>query len=198
MPKQRGRHSANLPSTKEVILHTAYKLFAMSGYENTSLRQIASNAGVDAALIVYQFSSKSGLWQAVIEYLRELERPYIEHAAGLKDSERPSSELVRDMLREFLKISRHVPEFPAFVNNERSSLERYGIIREKIVIPLMDAYRPIISRAVEEGIFPECDEEVIFSFFLRGISRTAADYDFPEDSTEEAQFTEFLYSMIKE
>ncbi len=40
--------------------------FAARGYEATGLRQIASDAGVDVALISYHFGGKLGLWKAVV------------------------------------------------------------------------------------------------------------------------------------
>src|ERR671926_1887792 len=55
-------------STREAILAAARRLFAERGYVGTSMRAIATEAGVDAALIVHFFGSKAGLLGEAIEW----------------------------------------------------------------------------------------------------------------------------------
>jgi AcrR family transcriptional regulator len=54
-------------ATQKAILAAARKHFARSGYEGALLRDIAADAGADAALINRYFGGKDGLFQAVIE-----------------------------------------------------------------------------------------------------------------------------------
>jgi AcrR family transcriptional regulator len=58
---------AQLFDTKEKILHSARALFASKGYEGASVRQIASEAGVNIAAVNYHFMSKERLFMQVIE-----------------------------------------------------------------------------------------------------------------------------------
>jgi len=51
--------------TKDRILDAAEKLFAMNGFEATSLRQITTEAGVNLAAVNYHFQSKEALLGAV-------------------------------------------------------------------------------------------------------------------------------------
>lgn len=51
--------------TKQAVIHSALKLFNMGGYDGTSVRAIASDAGVNIALVSYYFGGKQGL----LEYL---------------------------------------------------------------------------------------------------------------------------------
>jgi AcrR family transcriptional regulator len=54
-------------SEKQVqIIETAEQLFAVHGYEGTSVRQIADAAGVNLAMISYYFGSKEKLMQALV------------------------------------------------------------------------------------------------------------------------------------
>src|SRR5215216_7863407 len=55
-------------STREEILRAARKLFAERGYEEATMRGIAAEAGVDAALVVHFFGSKAGLLEAAVEW----------------------------------------------------------------------------------------------------------------------------------
>ena len=52
--------------TKDRILDAAEQLFADSGYDGVSLRQITSAAGVELALANYHFGPKSDLFIAVV------------------------------------------------------------------------------------------------------------------------------------
>jgi AcrR family transcriptional regulator len=53
--------------TREAILAAARRQFAERGYERTSLRTIAAEAKVDAALIAHFFGSKQRLFVSVVE-----------------------------------------------------------------------------------------------------------------------------------
>jgi AcrR family transcriptional regulator len=53
--------------TEERILDTAAGFFAADGYERTTIRAVASAAGVDPALVMHYFGSKQELFRRVIE-----------------------------------------------------------------------------------------------------------------------------------
>lgn len=55
------------PGTKDRILDSAEKLFALKGYHNTSLREITSTAMVNLASVNYHFGSKEKLLKSVFE-----------------------------------------------------------------------------------------------------------------------------------
>jgi AcrR family transcriptional regulator len=55
-------------STRDAILRAARKQFAESGYEGATMRAIASEAGVDAALVVHFFGNKPSLLAEAIEW----------------------------------------------------------------------------------------------------------------------------------
>lgn len=58
---------ADRPDLREAILTTARERFAAGGFAGTSLRSIATQAGVDVALIPYYFGNKAGLFAATLE-----------------------------------------------------------------------------------------------------------------------------------
>src|ERR1700730_3131631 len=53
-------------TTKDRILDAAERLFAIQGFEATSLRAITAEAGVNLAAVNYHFQSKGALLRAVI------------------------------------------------------------------------------------------------------------------------------------
>ncbi|RSN57698.1 MULTISPECIES: TetR/AcrR family transcriptional regulator [Actinomadura] len=68
MNKSRGRRRGS-PDTREEILAVARRRFLSDGYARVTLRSVAAEAGVDAALISYFFGSKKGLFGAVLGLL---------------------------------------------------------------------------------------------------------------------------------
>jgi AcrR family transcriptional regulator len=64
----RGRRRGET-RTREAILASARRLFAERGYDRTSLRAIAADAGVDPALVAHFFGSKQRLFVEVVEPL---------------------------------------------------------------------------------------------------------------------------------
>jgi AcrR family transcriptional regulator len=72
--------SASDRSNRARLLQAATDSFAELGYEGTSLRTIAEDAGVSFQLITYYFGSKEELWVATVDYLFER---YLETGKGL-------------------------------------------------------------------------------------------------------------------
>src|SRR5690349_24694620 len=61
-----GRRPGN-QDTREAILTAAKQAFAARGYDKASIRQIASGAEVDPALVHHYFGSKEKLFLATLE-----------------------------------------------------------------------------------------------------------------------------------
>ncbi|MCZ8522640.1 MULTISPECIES: TetR/AcrR family transcriptional regulator [Paenibacillus] len=60
-------------STQELILTTAYRLFARHGFEKTSLSMIAKEVGITKPAVYYYFPSKEALFSALLhEVCREI------------------------------------------------------------------------------------------------------------------------------
>jgi AcrR family transcriptional regulator len=63
---RRGRRPGS-PDTRAAILAVARAAFAAKGFAGTSVRGIASDAGVDAALVHHYFKTKDDLFLAALE-----------------------------------------------------------------------------------------------------------------------------------
>jgi AcrR family transcriptional regulator len=61
----RGRRPGR-PETRVEVLEVARRRFLADGYQSVTMRSIAAEAGVDAALISYYFGSKKGLFGAAL------------------------------------------------------------------------------------------------------------------------------------
>jgi AcrR family transcriptional regulator len=72
--------------TREAILAAARRQFGEQGYDRTTLRSVAAEAGVDPALVVHFFGTKQRLFLAGVELPVEPDE-LVEHvAAGPRDS----------------------------------------------------------------------------------------------------------------
>jgi AcrR family transcriptional regulator len=122
------------PKGREQLVQAAIRLFGRDGYDATSVRDIAEDAGVSFALIRFYFGSKDGLREAaerrVIDIymgliFKALESPSIDSILTMIDSmtealrdfpdatgllrrmimeDRPAS---RDFLRQLIEVDRH-------------------------------------------------------------------------------------------
>jgi AcrR family transcriptional regulator len=108
-PTSRQRQAA---ARREQILKTALKLFAAQGFDATSTRQIAKEAGIAEGLIFHYFPTKASLLTAILEdrlegrraFRSEL-RPLLEDAGG-----RPAPEVLPAVARGWLATLRRDEE----------------------------------------------------------------------------------------
>ena len=66
-PSRAGGRRPGATTTKDAILGAARDLFSARGYEGTTIRGIATTAGVDPALVHHFFGSKDDLFLTVLE-----------------------------------------------------------------------------------------------------------------------------------
>lgn len=65
-PKRPGRPAGNT-DTRDRILISSRELFARNGFDKTSIRSIATAAGVDSALVHHYFGNKQQLFAAAVQ-----------------------------------------------------------------------------------------------------------------------------------
>jgi AcrR family transcriptional regulator len=108
-PTSRQRQAA---ARREEILRTALGLFAAQGFDATSTKQIAKEAGIAEGLIFHYFPTKAGLLTAILDarlesgraFRSEL-RPLLESAAA-----RPAAEVMRAVASGWLATLRRDEE----------------------------------------------------------------------------------------
>lgn len=122
IPSARKRDSA---ATREAILRSAHAQFLVDSYESVGLRDIASKAGVDVALISRYFGGKEGLFREVLSH-----------------EKRP------DAFRE----PRHIDDLPHFLSNlivEDADMDRIKRM-EMLIIMLRSASSPQAGAIIRE------------------------------------------------
>ena len=108
--KKIGRPNSN-DDKRGKLLCAANKLFVLYDYDKVSIRVIATEAGVDSALIRYYFQSKLGLFTAMVQ---ETAAPILKQlhthskAATTADS-------ASELLTTYYKVMSHNPGFPKLI-----------------------------------------------------------------------------------
>ena len=73
MPEKKTRNSQKGPKTRELIFETAIALFQRQGFDQTTMRDIATASGVALGNTYYYFRSKEHLVLALYEHTLELQ-----------------------------------------------------------------------------------------------------------------------------
>jgi TetR/AcrR family transcriptional regulator len=144
-------------STRDAILDAAQTLFARSGYEGTSLNDIAEAVGIRRPSLLHHFESKESLYQATFE------RPIADWFRRIEDSTRgPSDEwetLDRILESGFLFFSAN-PEFVRIVRWEMLAEESLlGKALGEQLRPLMTRAQAFFQRGMDSGRFRKHDPE---------------------------------------
>jgi AcrR family transcriptional regulator len=104
-PTGRQRQAA---ARREQILKTALKLFAAQGFDATSTRQIAKEAGIAEGLIFHYFPTKASLLTALLENRRSFRSELRAILDGAED--RPTPEVLREVASGWLATLRRDAE----------------------------------------------------------------------------------------
>lgn len=71
---------------QQKILQVALKMFATNGFDSTSTKSVADNAGVSEGLIFRHYRNKQGLLDAIIEHGMTTAGGYVDSVTSIGDS----------------------------------------------------------------------------------------------------------------
>ena len=138
MAETRGKREAqgeSLP-TREVILDTAERLFALRGFDGVALRDLAREMDLTAPSLYNHFPSKQALYEAV------LERGLKPIADIIVASWRPGSPQVEDVHETVTRLVDHLAEHPHLAPLlQRAILEQESSFGELLAKWLAPLYR---------------------------------------------------------
>ncbi len=120
--------------TRTKILEAAFSVLSRQGYENTSIKDIAEEAGVAQGLVHYHFKSKQQLVLAVLaEVCREMEFGTEQGAAGAQAAYQKFKHMLKDkqathaLYIQLIAVGLHDKELGAgvldFVRQDRAHIE---------------------------------------------------------------------------
>jgi len=123
-----------VPGTRTRILEAAFSVLSRQGYENTSIKDIAEEAGVAQGLVHYHFKSKQQLVVAVLaEVCRVMKLHSVDGEAGAREAYDKFKALLRDsrathaLYIQLIAVGLHDKEVGAgvleFLKEDRAHIE---------------------------------------------------------------------------
>ncbi|MCP5044081.1 MAG: TetR/AcrR family transcriptional regulator [bacterium] len=169
-------------ATQERILQAAMNLFLETGYEKTTMTQVAEAAGVSRATVFWHFSDKMSLFREAFSRLVSPFRMSLEHDFGdLPPVKRLGEQIA--VYRDF--VGAQEQSVDAFVRWAAGKHE----LRTTVITTLLDLHQraagaliQTVSEIVPEGVAPEpiaiglitlLDGNVLLSVFDPSIERAA-------------------------
>lgn len=142
------------------IIRSAYRTMARKGSSRMSLQEVADEAGVSKALVLYHFGTKDALLLAAMKWA--LERTEERIRGGLQAAVEPRQQISAlidaifiepDANREFylfyLDVTEHAGKIPSF-----------GELSAMLTRIINGLFVEVIASGVEEGVFVVDDVEV--------------------------------------
>jgi TetR/AcrR family transcriptional regulator len=173
--RARGRPASNASVGADVILRNARRTFGKRGFEATSVREIARDSGVDAALVAHHFGSKESLWIAVVEQIADQMAPMIDETAALHASSMSARARVESAVARFIDEVFDDPDVGIFFSTAATEEgERLNVLIERLMRPYHDVLVPLFADAAKHGELKLKDPNVMFFMLLNAISKTVA------------------------
>ncbi len=111
-------------ASKSKILEAALELFAMSGYDSTSISKIAEKAGVSKGLMYNYFTSKEDLLKGLIDHMNKEES----NIMGEVMDEDPSK-MLENIIRLFFRELRDNYQHWVFISKLVLQIDKFDFIK---------------------------------------------------------------------
>ena len=134
-------------SKQDIILDAAENLFAQNGFNGTTTRSIASQAGVNIAMLSYYFGSKKQLLHAVIE---RFSNRLVEVFHQIDQTKKSPTDKLRNWIEAYIDYIFEHPNHARIVYRQVSvSQERDDIVK---LVSEFNKIRAIVLETMENGI----------------------------------------------
>lgn len=151
---------------REEILHAAADTFADSGYARTSMKDIATRAGISVGMLYNHFKGKEEIFQELIEhYITHLE----EKADGSYHVDDPPIEKILSRLRSGVKFYWENRSLAMMYLNENPL--RLEVVVKGWEKKSRNKLSELLSQAMERGDLVREDPDVVAALIVGGIHR---------------------------
>jgi AcrR family transcriptional regulator len=134
------------PEARAKILAAAERLFAERGLTGVAIRELASEAGVNGAMIHYYFGNKDGLYDAVIENAASKVRSLI---ADATDSDASVKERLTSFVGAYAEYILSHPNLARILSREMLSGGQHFM---KLIQKYAPANYGLLREAMSEGV----------------------------------------------
>ncbi len=164
------------------ILDASLELFAKTGYEATTMSQIAKKAGVSKGLIYNYFDGKVELLKALIDQLQEGEEKLMETV----HSEDPK-QMLENIFRFFFQDLKERFEFWKMIASLSMQVEKFDFVHDVAVSKILGYFGFFEELLKQTGVSDPSGEAKVLAAMFDGIGLhfLIARDDYPIDEVEE-------------
>ncbi len=148
---------------KDHIIDTAIELFAEKGFEGTSIRDLATRADVNVAMINYYFGSKDKLFEALVERKVSFMRNLLDGL--MNNTEMSEIEKIDFIIESYVSKFMEQPLFHKVLQQEMLVTQR--ITLHENVLSIFAKNRADVVAIIEKGIrkkvFRKVDPQLTFA-----------------------------------
>lgn len=156
---------------KEQIINAAIDLFAQKGFEGTSIRDLASAASVNVAMVNYYFGSKEKLFEALVEMKAASNRGVLENV--LQDAKLSSMEKIFKVIDIYIERLFTNRKFHRVIHQELMLSQREPL--QEMITNVLYPNTLIIKKIIEDGIkskaFKKVDIELTIASLIGTINQ---------------------------
>lgn len=156
---------------KDHIINKAIELFALKGFEGTSIRDLATAADVNVAMINYYFGTKEKLFEALVEKKTISSRGSLEEIA--KDKTLSSLEKIDKIIESYVErffVHRrfHRVLQQELITNQRETLTESIV---QAMFPNALTIKAILEKGMKNNEFKKVDPELTLASLLGTINQ---------------------------
>lgn len=129
------------------IIETAERLFAAKGFEGTSVRDIAQDAGINVAMISYYFGSKEKLIEAIFDYRISYTR--LTMLSLLQDESLSPTAKIEKIIDSYVTKMMSNQCFYRLMAQERAILEGHNI--SELIFESKSKNLEMVKKVIQEG-----------------------------------------------
>jgi TetR/AcrR family transcriptional regulator len=185
-------HKTRAPNKRELILNAGLRLFSHQSYQNVTMEQVASLAGVAKGTLYLYYPSKDALYLGIL-------RDGLDRTFDAYDSVLRSTEDVRDRLRRSLFVAlRYYDEqrdlLRLLVTHEPHLAEQRRALIKASRERMIEIIISLIGQGISEGLFRPVSPRLAAIAIQGAASAISLYYKVPESATS---ITEQLDNLVR-
>ena len=190
--------TATASDSKQRVLDVAARLFRRDGYAGVSLRDIASEASMQAGSLYYHFRSKDEIVATVLDIGIEMVQESVEEAVAELPKDASAAQLLSVAMR------RHLETFLAYSDYTSANVRIFGQLPEEVQQANMAARRAyeslwdgIIERAKAQPGFRRDIDTSTLRLFLLGVMNASLEWFDPSRGDIDALAERYTDLVLK-
>ena len=156
---------------REHIIQKSLELFAEKGFEGTSIRDIATLADVNVAMVNYYFGSKEKLFESIVSHRASYMKDMLQELVN--DATKTEMEKIDTIIDAYVNRLLSQPAFHRLVHQELLIAKR-GVMHEQLINIFASNtlfFKQIIEQGIRKKQFRKVDAELTMASLIGTINQ---------------------------